>query len=250
MPSSNGRSGNEFVSQHYREYSVSGLAEAWWKWAAQLPSGSGNNPFEDLSGSAAGMGDVGHNLFFLAGSAGNTESNDPQHAIVTRKDIYIPSNNTVLVPILNWAESLPDLNKTNPTPPATIQDVESTIDTIKGWVQSVFLEVDNVPVALDGNYVKTDFFSIGTIQEHTVGSDAFALGPTGVEQSPAMAGGYWAVLDKLSIGDHTLHFGGSIDTNADGKSDFTLDITDKVHVVLPNEYHTKAALAAPASIWS
>lgn len=223
------------------------LSEDWWRWAIQLPSGDGNNPFEDLTGDAARAGNVGDHTFFLAGFAGNSEDPDPKVSRATR-EFAVPEKATIIVPVLNTMESVPDYNFYNHTTGDTSEQVENYIDNWKDhYVQSVFLEVDGKPVSLDDKYVKTDFFSLPSVKEGELGYDQFGLRPEGAKQQPSMAGGYWAELD-LGVGDHIIHFGGVLDYQnsagvfgqPDGIPDFTIDVTDIIHVVSESQYKNGA----------
>jgi hypothetical protein len=123
-------------------------------------------------------------------------------------------------------------------------------------VTGLFLEIDGKSVKPD--YVQTGFFSLGAVTPGDIGYDLFGLRPQDVEQQPAKAAGYWALLEKLSIGTHTLHFGGSLDYqdaagnfgHPDGVTDFSIDITDTIHVVPLDQYHPTVAPAAADLAWA
>ena len=104
MPNSNytvlGK-GSEFDGMSMEQWT-----ESWWQWAMQLPTGEGRNPFqEDNFSLTADAGDVGE-VFFLAGIAGSDEDDTPTIADVERT-ILVSSEDTILLPALNWAQPSP-----------------------------------------------------------------------------------------------------------------------------------------------
>ncbi|MGZ9273074.1 MAG: hypothetical protein ACXW6T_28465, partial [Candidatus Binatia bacterium] len=55
----------------------------------------------------------------------------------------------------------------------------------------------------------------------------------------AATDGYWLMLDDLSLGEHTLEFGGFFDSNNDGvfnPGDIQMAAKDIITVVEPDEY--------------
>jgi hypothetical protein len=225
--------------------------ESWWQWAMQLPTGEDKNPFqEDQFSFNAGAGDVG-NVFFLAGIAGTEEDDTPNIADAERT-ILVSSNDTILLPALNWANSLPNLMK---EPNADIGDVQDWVNDAKNAVTDAFVEIDGnkifdydpvTPSNAEDYYVQTDPldpFSLGTVKPGDLGYDEFGQGPAGVAQEPALAGGWWVAIQDLSLGKHEVTFGGTIDfdPNTEGV-DFSLKITDTIIVLPPGIY--KAADSA------
>jgi len=216
--------------------------EEWWQWAVQLPTG--NNPFEDLEGALAKDGNVRHNLFFLAGLAGSSESQAPNTAGV-RREFDVPSNVKLVVPILNTAESVPDWEFFFPGQGSEARVAQYIHDWKTSYVVNVFFEIDGHKINLDDKFVETSSFSLGSVKKGEIGYDLFNLRPENADQSPALAGGYWATVKNLSLGEHKLHFGGALDFNdakgnfgkPDGVIDFNIDITDIINVVRPGDYH-------------
>jgi len=216
---------------HSDDQRVTELTEDWWQWAVQLPSGE--NPFEDPTREYASLGDVGR-VFFLAGIGGNTDDDPSDVVAVEERSFEIPFGRTLLVPALNWADSIPQ----NPGL-GNAQDLAEEMQLFKSWVSDVFVELDGRTLfggpgtpAAEAHYYQTDVFSLGTVRSGTVGADIFGL-LTGVEHEPAMAGGYHAVIRHLGPGEHTLRYGGSFDFEDDGIDDFSIDITAHIEVVPP-----------------
>jgi hypothetical protein len=247
MPNSNytvlGK-GSEFDGMSIEQWT-----ESWWQWAMQLPSGEDNNPFqEDHFSFNADAGDVG-DVFFLAGIAGTDEDNTPDIADAERT-ILVSSKDTILLPVLNWAESLPNLlDDASTDPSANIDAVSNWVNGIKNAVTDAFVEIDGekifdydpmTPSNAKDYYVQTDPldpFSLGTVEPGDLGYDVFGQGPANVAQEPALAGGWWVAIQDLSLGKHEVTFGGTIDfdPNTEGV-DFSLNITDTIYVLPPGIY--------------
>lgn len=219
----------------------------WWQWALHMESNGGHNAFEDTTGDYAYLGAVSPNLFFVAGAMGNTYDPNTQSTVVTR-EVSVQAGADLLVPVFNIVESLPDYKffYGKGSSPA---DVASFIETYReDWVQTVFLTVDGHKIididhtkpnhhdVGDEFWVQSPCFSFGnekgqSFQPGQLGYDQRSLMPQDAVHNHAMSGGWWAVIENLSEGDHRIEFGGTLDWTGDGKADFTLDITDRIHVV-------------------
>jgi hypothetical protein len=93
----------------------------------------------------------------------------------------------------------------------------------KKSVTGLFASIDGVPVQnLQSDLVRTDFFSMGPTQP---GSLVNTLGaPVGVDLSPTKSSGYWLMVQGLAPGEHTLHFGGNLNTG------FSTEVIDHIIV--------------------
>jgi hypothetical protein len=176
------------------------LTAEWWRWIANAPADT--NPILDETGDWAGVDNDG-SVFFLAGSFGGE---------VTR-DITVEAGVPILVPILNnltfqWV---------GPGEKGVAQQGQAE------WHKSVsdlFLEIDGVAVRnLQADLVRTPWFG-GAIEEGGL-FDAFGLSG---DMASANSIGYWSVIDGLSSGNHTLHFGGTAGS-------FSTDVTVNLIVV-------------------
>lgn len=199
-------------------------------------------------------------MFYLAGIAGSTVAPTNGRVEVTR-DFEVPSNTSILVPVMNTVETVPDYEayfKSNGV--STIEKIEKYIyDWKNSYVQDKFLYVDGKPISLENSYVESGPFSLGTVEKGDIGVFPFGLLPEGVEQQPAFAAGYWGVINGLGVtnldpnhpnaGPHTIVFGGSIDYSLtdtgygppDGVIDFSYQITDNITIVPPSQYHPNMA---------
>jgi len=104
---------------------------------------------------------------------------------------------------------------------ATLDDRKNAVDVVvAGWLNAVkpatlFASIDGNPVANLSQYLEvTGLFSMGPSQ---VGSVVASSGvPVGAELFASKAAGSWLMIEGLSPGPHTLHFGGSSDAFTPG----------------------------------
>ncbi len=211
------RSGGEFDGR-----SIEDITAKWWQWAVHLPDDA--NPFEDLTGGFARLGDRG-DLFFAAGVGGNTD-NDPDPSVATViRSFTVEEDQLLLVPVINWMSNLP-----------TRQERLDEVDLVKSFITHVSAEIDGKAVRglsadSDKFYFQSDDFKISPIGEDETGSDldVFAL-PAG-EKLPAIAAGFYLPIEDLREGKHTIHFSAGADFNDDQIDDFALNITLLVTVL-------------------
>lgn len=242
------------------------VTENWWQWAVNLDRNDGNNPFESADGAFAAAGYMPNShMFYLAGIAGSTFTPEIGRIEVTR-NIEVPSNVSILVPVINTVETIPDYKASFPDGVATIDNVKKYLfDWKNSYVQEKFLFVDGKQIPLENSYVESGPFSLGTLEEGELGYIPFGLRPDKVEQEPAFAAGYWGVINGFGVtnlnpnypdagppGTHTIVFGGSIDYTyssagygpPDGVIDFSYMVTDHITIVPPSQYHPNMAPAS------
>ncbi|WP_270937077.1 hypothetical protein [Falsiroseomonas oryzae] len=236
------------------------LTEQWWDWALHMQTNDGNNAFEDQTGDFASLGAVHPNMFFVAGAMGSTYENQSEIVLTRGFDVRVGTD--ILIPVFNIVESLQDYAYYAEDPDATPDDVVSFLENYReNWVTSVFCIIDegtaNERVIIDIDrtdpthvnigeefYVQSDFFSLGeqkigkgaektysSFQPGELGYDTASLRPQDAVHDPAMSGGWWVLLENLSLGPHTIRFGGTLNFDDDPEADFTLDITDTINVV-------------------
>jgi hypothetical protein len=204
---------------------------AWWTWALQAPAAT--NPLTDTTGAFARVNNDGP-VFFIAGTTGLS-------APVTRS-FEVPAGKPVLVPTINFFDTEPAEIDGGAT---LLQRQDAANLLVAGWLNAVnpaslFASIDSTPVANPAQYLEvTGFFSMGPTQ---AGSLIESLGvPEGAELSPTKSAGYWLMIDGLTPGPHTLHFGGSSsaftpENNCCTTSEipaFSVDVTDNIFVAEP-----------------
>lgn len=173
---------------------------SWWTWALQAPLSA--NPLLDTTGAFANVNNNGA-VHFIAG-AGDTEV----------RSFNVPAGKPVLFPIVNTVtiDSIP------PDPPGTpLADRKAAndayISAFLGAINtgSMFTMIDGTPIHnLTAYLQQTDYFTTGPSQPDSL-LDAIGV-PAGTEGFPAKSTGYWLMVDGLTPGAHTIHFGGSWNT--------------------------------------
>lgn len=101
---------------------------------------------------------------------------------------------------------------------------------------SVFLEIDGEAVTdLDDFRVESPLFTFGPLPENNVQQFTGVDAPAGT-RSPAVSDGYFAMVKPLSVGTHTIRFGGVIDVTSIGGPYFIQDFTYTITVVPRGRY--------------
>lgn len=164
-------------------------AGKWWKWAMELPvEGNPTTDTPDFDVTDGQTGDVWNLAAFF--------STEPEERTCT-----IPADKYLMVALLNteWS-SLED-----PFPQTEEEQAEIAAfvaDFIV--VDSLFFEIDGVPVEDLGD------FRFQSPQFKFKAPTPWIFGATG-GKGTAVADGYYVMLQPLSPGEHTLHYGGSFD---------------------------------------
>jgi hypothetical protein len=175
-------------------------AAGWLEWALAIPVST--NPIVDDDGSYGALGQSGK-VWYLAGNFGGT----------TTRSLTVPSGTALFFPLANvfWVNT-PELGDEPWSPAweaAVRQNLASTIDGASG----ISLEVDGVPSAtVQGLRVASRVGRCVLPADNIISPDANP-GP-----HECVADGYWALLEPLKVGQHTIRFTG-------GFGGFSLDVT-------------------------
>lgn len=186
-----------------------------WQWLFSMPGDE-----HPLADTAPPETNQTGKVWFLGGTFTSTEEGG---IVIGRaeRSITIPNGTFLFFPILDVESSDVEGNgETEAELRAASQFLADFIDP-----DNLFLEIDGKPVTnLDKYRVQSPLFSIGPLPEGNVlGAPA---GTTGISVSD----GYFVMLKPLSVGTHTLHFGGLVDLTPVGGPVFALDITYEVTV--------------------
>lgn len=187
---------------------VSDWTVQWWQWSLSLPVSA--NPIFDDTGERVEYGQRGP-VWFLGGTFNESGT--------TVRTATIPAGKALLFPLINGGA-----DNVGADPPHTVEELraiaaEGLSNTDPG---SLFLTVDGSAVLdLEKGRVPagpvTWWMPEGNVYQY------FGLvAPRGIYY-PGMVDGYWVMLRPLSLGQHTLHFGGG--------TGFVLDITYNLTVV-------------------
>jgi hypothetical protein len=175
-------------------------AAGWLKWAVSIPLST--NPIGDEDGSYGVLGQSGK-VWYLAGNFGGT----------TTRSLTVPSGTALFFPLVNrfWINT-PELG--DPAwSPAHEAYVRQLLATAMDNAHSLSLEVDGVQSATVNNLRVASDVAICVLPDESI------LGPD-VDPGPheCVGDGYWALLEPLKVGQHTIRFTG-------GSGDFSLDVT-------------------------
>jgi hypothetical protein len=186
------------------------LSAAWWQWVSLEPPAT--NPGNDTSGIYAGLHQTG-DTWFLAGAFGGV----PQP--VTRT-VTIPSNKELFFPVVNVGWFMGPIG--NPLGDIyTEEEMRSGLfDAINGFIGKVSCTVDGVDVPL--YRTQSPAFTLTLYSDDNIFGGPANDAPAGYFY-PTVSDGFWALLDPLSVGSHTIHF-----TATDG---WTQDVTYNINVV-------------------
>lgn len=193
----------------------------WWTWGFQSPAQlvvppNGppiieGNPFTDATGDFAGLNNGGP-VFFVAGTFGGT----------AERTFNVPEGKPLLIPLVNFIA-----NRFDTDIPTDVKlqkaEINQELAGIKDTITGLFAEIDGIPVQNLGlHYEETDFFSLGRARPDTLATVFGA--PVGDDLYPSKSIGNWLMVEHLSPGEHTLHFGGSIDGT-------TVSVTDHIYII-------------------
>jgi hypothetical protein len=178
---------------------------AWWQWAFSLPVD--HNPLFDTA--PASTGQTG-NVWFLGGTFGPSP--------VTR-DATIPTGKALFFPLINNEASTAEGNGT------TEAELRASAKGVADGIvpSSLFVQIDGRSLQGLASYrAQSPLFIYGPLPANNL--LGFPAGTT----SPSVADGYYVMLTPLSVGHHTLHFGGTY--VAPDSSTFVQDITYHITV--------------------
>lgn len=182
----------------------------WWEWALELPVDG--HPFIDDPAFQCDAGQSGP-VWYLAAPFGTVE-----------RSCTIPEGKKVLFPLFNLEcsslEEPPFFGATEEEQAACAASFADLID-----VDSLFCTIDGVPVENLGD------FRFTSPQFEFTAPTPWIFGATGGDGT-GVGDGYYLMLAPLSVGEHTLHFGGSIpdfEVSIDMTYHLTIDCTGDIN---------------------
>lgn len=164
----------------------------WNKYVYSIPEFQG--PLYDTTGEKASINQSG-SVFFLVGTF-TGES-------VTRK-ITVKENQSLFLPLINvWYNNFP-LAENNP--PKAGEELANAIKPVIDATDSLFFNLDGVAFSTDElfQHRETPAPFNATLPENN-----FYGEPAG-SSSVVASDGYWLMVEPLSVGKHTVSFGGTI----------------------------------------
>jgi hypothetical protein len=192
------------------------LAADWLEWAVAIPAET--NPIVDPDGSFAAMGQSGK-VWFLAGNFGGT----------TERTVTVPNGTALFFPIVNyfWVNT-PEYGDDQWSDEQAAK-VRALLESIIDTSQDLVLEIDGRVISNVYNLRAYSEVGLCSIPDDNIFGIPFDPVP-----HECVVDGYWALLPPLSVGEHTIHFSGSVPATA-----FSLDVT--YHVTVKPRHKLAAA---------
>ncbi len=164
----------------------------WNEYVYSIPEFDG--PLWDFTGEKASLNQSG-SVFFLVGTF-TGES-------VTR-NITVTENQLLFLPLMNiWYNNFPlALND----PPKSGAELASFVDEVIDGTTSLFFNLDGVSLPMDELFQHRETLVSFDV---TLPGNNFYGEPAG-NSSVAASDGYWLMVEPLSVGKHTINFGGSL----------------------------------------
>lgn len=148
----------------------------WWMWAASF---DGAGPVTDTTGDLCGMRQEGE-VFFLAGTY--------EHGPIQRT-CKVPAGKHLFFPLVAWIVM--------PDGAGPCQDLTAQARAMTDRPKAMYLELDGVRQPdMEKRRVASSCFNVGALR--------------GGPKMMGASNGYWAMLEPLAPGRHTLHFGGTL----------------------------------------
>jgi len=182
------------------------LTADWLEWVTAIPYAS--NPLLDLDGTFGAVGQVGK-VWFLVGTFGGA----------AERTVTVPAGKALFFPIVNffWVNA-PEYGD-NVWSPAQEAYVRGLLATSIDTAYDLTLEIDGRTVP------KLDTLRVsGAVGGCTLPDDNIFGGggllPFDPGPHECVTDGYWVLLPPLSVGNHTIHFAGSL-----ADPPFSVDVT-------------------------
>ena len=200
-------------------YSYQELAAEWWKWVYSIPCTEDwcPNPVVDTTGDYCAVGQHG-DVWFLAGAFGGE----------VERHCYVPEGMPLFFPVINSGVAFD-------SPNACGQGPESySVKELRSWVAPSIDAATKLSATLDGKPVRMQreqsvVFEIA-VPKNNVYEYLFNIECAQGVYSPAVDDGYYALLNPLKKGPHTLHIHAEI-PQPDPYPNWVLDVTYNLTVV-------------------
>jgi hypothetical protein len=188
-------------------------AGAWWNWGLHIPS----TTITDPDGSLGHLGQEG-NVWFLAGNFGG----------VSHRALTVPPEKALFFSLINTVRATPEAIIRGGGDPTTMTHEEQEA-FLRNLNHATIESTDSLVAHVDGVALQ-DLFAYRAesppggfvlhIPEGSIVSGSYAPG----DHDPAVADGYWLMLEPLSPGEHQIHF-------SSGRPGFSLDLTYDLTII-------------------
>jgi hypothetical protein len=189
---------------------ASHLATRWWEWALETPASE--NPLTDTTGEFAAVNQPNGPVWFLAGNTGG----------ITVRTFTVPAGKALFFPIVNVFDVEDATIRGGGVfflVPHPVQTAQAFVSNVIATATGLSCEVDGNPLTITtANLEQSTPFSLQLPADNILGVPAGAY-------FPAIDSGYYVLLSPLSVGQHTIHFAGTMTYFP-----LSLDVTDHLTV--------------------
>lgn len=187
------------------------LSSEWWQWALSSPTAV--NPLLDATGDQCMVGQHGSH-WFLAGTVGGAP---------VARSCEVPEGATLFFPVVNSINF--------DTPGQCGQGAPLPASFYRALSAAFIDGARNLSVTLDGNVVAPLHRTVSPVFEVALPADNLFLAACGGDlsagiYSPAVDDGFYARLDHVRAGTHTLHIRAEVPS-----AGFAVDVTYTLDVV-------------------
>ncbi len=192
----------------------------FWKWQFSLPVD--DNPIFDTADCSEGQS--GH-VWFLGGTTSSTEIAPGVILGEATRDCTVPAGTALFFPIVNVECSTVEGNGT------TEAELRACANSFADLIVDLAAELDGWSLHNLSSYrVESPLFTFGPLPDNNV-LEFFGVNAPEGTTSPSVSDGVHLLLAPLSVGDHTLHFTGTLDLSSIGGPTIIQDITYHLSVV-------------------
>ena len=196
--------------------SVAELSAEWWQWALSIPTPV--NPLLD-NGANCMVGQHGEFWFLTGAFAGGT----------VMRTCSVPENVALFFPLINSVTfDTPGVCGQPANQRLSVKELRTTSAALIDGATNLSVEVDGEPIE-HSKRVRSKVFYVALPEDNVF--DAPCTGanlgnvPAGI-YSPSVDDGFYAKVDRLKAGTHTLHF-----HSENTSQDFVEDVTYTLNVV-------------------
>ncbi len=221
VPAGNNAIGVVPPSGHYAGLSYAQWGARFFQWSYSMPVDA--HPLFDTADISAGQSGP---VWFIGGTFAAIEPYPGEIVGIADRSGTVPAGKALFFPILNAEAATLEGNGT------TAEELTAAAEYFVSFVDvdTLFCEIDGVPVADLGSYLALSPPAIyGPLPANSIlESQGYPVGEG--DTSLFVADGYYMMLRPLPVGVHTIHFGGTADYSAEFGFTFTLDITYTITV--------------------
>jgi len=185
-------------------------AAAWWQWALSVPAALHPLSFDEPGPAAehCGVGQHGE-VWFLGGTFTGKAA---------RRECAVPSGKAIFFPVVNGQCSI-------------VQGDGTTEEELRSCAKVLIDPVVLAEATINGEALRPIRLSSDLFEFTFPPGDINEIFGRAPNPSPAVADGYWVLLNPLDAGDYRIEIRGTVDLP--GAYDFEVDVVYDITVVEP-----------------